>query len=402
MVLSGSIFSHSGKTGQAVKGAMAAVSRIAVLFLSLASFHTPVISAAGPALPIPVRIERIDSAIVGETREFWISLPDNYSGTNEKYPVLYMMDGDFNFNSGIIGSLRYAAMQGEIPEFIIVGIKNTDRSKDIFPEEFTYRDGSKDGGRANQYLDFINAELIPHMGKNYRTEKFRVLYGTSNTGFTAVHALFHNPELANLFVAASATLRLPFFIEKQDHLIQDFKGGKRQLVLVMGEHDLPTVLSQNGELKEKIDAGAPADLTCRFVVIANGGHVPADALLEGLRRHFEGWEITHALSEKTFAEIRAQVDSRLEKFGLQGRLPEEDLRNLGNSLLGEKKYAAALEVLQYAVDGYPDSADARVSLGDAYLQGGKPEKARESFKTALLLSPGHAAAVAKLKELDEK
>jgi predicted alpha/beta superfamily hydrolase len=368
----------------------------AIFFNSLAAY------AAGPTLPLPVRIEKIDSIKIGESREFWVSLPDQYNESGEKYPVLYMMDGDFNFNSGTIGGLRHAAQMGEMPEFIIVGIKNTDRSKDIFPEEITYSDGSKGGGRADQYLDFIVAELVPHINKNYRCEIFRVLYGTSNTGFTAVYALFRNPELADLYIAASATLRIPYFLAKRDQLIGEFKGGKRQLVLVMGEHDLPTVLSQNGELKEKIDMLAPADLTCRFAVIANGGHVPVNALLEGMRSRFEGWKISRPLVENTFAEIRAQVDKRFEKYGISGMLPEDELKNLGESLIGEKKYTKALDVAQYRVACYPGSADARVSLGDAYRESGNPDKARECFKWALALVPGHAAAAAKLKELGGK
>jgi len=374
--------------------------RAVLVALSLCIFNSLAVYAAGPALPLPVRIEKIASIKVSENREFWVSLPDLYNESNETYPVLVMMDGDFNFNSGAIGGLRHAAQMGEIPEFIIVGIKNTDRSKDIFPEEVTYRDGSKAGGRADQYLDFILTELIPTIRKNYRCENFRVLYGTSNSGFTAVYALFRNPELADLYIAASATLRLPFFIAKRDQLVADFKGGKRQLVLVMGEHDYPTILSQNGELKEKIDVLAPADLTCRFAVIGNGGHVPANALLEGIRCRFEGWKISRPLAEKTFAEIRAQVDKRFETYGVSGKLPEDELNSLSASLLREKKYAKALDVAQYRVVCYPGSADARVSLGDVHRESGKPDKARECFKQALALVPGHAVALSKLEELD--
>jgi predicted alpha/beta superfamily hydrolase len=356
--------------------------------------------AAGPVLPLPVRIEKLDSIKINETREFWVSLPDGYDESVAKYPVLYMMDGDFNFNSGAIGGLRHAAQMGEIPEFIVVGIKNTDRAQDIFPEEVTYRDGSKAGGRADQFLDFILGELIPHMEKNYRCENFRALYGTSNTGFTAVYALLRNPELADFYVAASATLRLPFFLAKRDQLITKFKGGKRQLLLVMGEHDYPTILSQNGELKEMIDSLAPADLTCRFSVIGNGGHVPADALLQGMRMRFEGWKISRPLSESSFDEIRAQVDKRFEKYGISGLLPEDELGRLGANLLKDKKFEKAIAVAQYRVECYPGSVDARVSLGDAYRESGKPEQARECFELALALAPGHNAAADRLNELD--
>ncbi|HSQ35290.1 MAG TPA: alpha/beta hydrolase-fold protein [Candidatus Binatia bacterium] len=263
---------------------------VVLLALGILWFAPPVAGAMTPTLPLPVRPETIASIKLGETREFWVSLPDGYDESVVKYPVLYMMDGEFNFNSGAIGGLRHAAQLGEMPEFIVVGIKNTDRAKDCFPEELTYKDGGKAGGRADRFLDFIGEELIPHIDKNYRSEPFRVLYGTSNTGFTAVYALLRNPKLADCYIAASATLRVPYFLAQRDQLLRDFKGGERKLSLVMGENDFPTILSQNGELKEKCDVIAPKGLTCRFTVVGDAGHVPDNALLEGLRRLFVGWK----------------------------------------------------------------------------------------------------------------
>jgi enterochelin esterase-like enzyme len=356
--------------------------------------------AQSPSLPLPVRVDALISEKVGEPREFWVSLPDRYNESGEKYPVIVMMDGDFNFNSGVIGGVRQAALSGEIPEFIIVGIKNTNRSKDIFPEEVTYPDGTKDGGRANQYLDFVRDELMPRIAKTYRTEDYRVLYGTSNSGFTAVYGLFRSPELANAYIAASATLGVPSFRTGRDNMVGSFKGGRRELILVMGEHDYPTVVSLNGALKETIGIKAPAGLTCRLRVIENGEHVPPNALVEGLRVLFEGWKITRRLTESSFADIRAQVDRRLEQFGLAGRVDEDVLKGLGDSLLGQKKFPKALEVLAYRAASYPRSADGQVGLGDAYRQGGNLDKARECYRRALAIAPGHASATAKLKELE--
>jgi uncharacterized protein len=263
---------------------------------------TAVLGVLGPPVlaqaarpPIPqVRVEKIASAKIGETREAWVSLPDRYDETQDRYPVLYMLDGEINFNSGVIGGLRQAAFLGEMPEFIVVGVVNTDRSKDIFPEVVTYGDGTKDGGRADRFLDFVGQELIPRVEKTYRTEPLRVLYGTSNTGFTAVYALFRDPQLASVYVAASATLAVPIFSANRDAWIRDFKAGDKRLILIMGENDLPTVLSQNGALKEQCDLLAPAGLTCRLAVLGGGGHVPGNSLVEGLRRAFEGWKTATA------------------------------------------------------------------------------------------------------------
>ena len=101
----------------------------------------------------------------------------------------------------------------------------------------------------------------------------------------------------------------------------------------MGEYDVPTVVSLNGALKETISTRAPAGLTCRLRVIENGEHVPSDALIQGLRVLFQGWKITRPFTESNFAEIRAQVDRRLEQFGVAGKIDEEVLKSLGDRLI---------------------------------------------------------------------
>ena len=250
-------------------------------------------AAAGaepPTLPLPVEHGTIASARLGETREYWVSLPDAYREAGKRFPVVYMMDGEMNFNSGCIGGVRLAAQMGEMPDFILVGIRNTDRDKDVYPDVVTYADGTKAGGRANQYLDFLREELIPKIEKAYRTDGYRVLYGTSNTGFTAVYALFRSPDIADAYVAASATLMVPSFREKRESLVREWKGGKKQLALVMGERDFPTIISQNGALKELIDTTAPAGLSCRLAVLRGAEHVPANSLVAGLRDLFDGWK----------------------------------------------------------------------------------------------------------------
>ncbi len=226
---------------------------------------------------------------------------------------------------------------GKMPEFIIVGIKNTDRAKDIFPEEVTYGDGSKGGGRADRYLDFIRDELMPYIDETYRTGNFRVLYGTSNTGFTTVYALFRSPDMAQAYIAASATLSIPSFRAKRDEWIRDFKGGKRRLVAVMGENDLPTVLSQNGALKEALDTLAPPDLTGQFRVIGNGGHVPAESLQEGMSALFEGWQISLPLKESTFRRDSDAGGPAPGKIRRSGQAPRRQPERIGRSAPRRKK-----------------------------------------------------------------
>lgn len=341
----------------------------------------------------------IESRVLGEARPFWVSLPDEYEVSGEPYAVLYMLDGEHNFTSGVVGGLRYAASLGEIPELIVVGIKNTDRSKDIFPEVVTYQDGSQDGGRANEFLEFIASELVPYVDAHYRTQPYRVLYGTSNTGFTAVYALFSKPRLASAYVAASATLSIKSFIEKRDDLVRGCTGEKRRLVLVMGENDLPTVLTGNSALKERIDILTPAGLECRLGVIAHGGHVPPSSLLTGLRTLFEGWPADLELTADSYGEVFARADRRLSAFGVAGNPRESDLQALHEKLLGDGKNAESRTVAQFWVRTHPRSVAALVASGDSLARLGETEAARESYRQALRLAPANAVAAGRLEKL---
>ena len=203
-----------------------------------------------------------------------------------------MMDGELNFNSGCIGGVRLAAQMGECPDFIIVGIRNTDREKDVFPEVITYPDGSKGGGRANEYLDFVREELIPKVEKTYRTDGFRVLYGTSNSGFTTVYALLRSPSTANAYIAASATLEVPSFLEKREEPRPRLQGRETAALPRHGRKGLP-----DDHQPERRAQGADRHLGARRPLVPPrrppGCRARSvNSLVEGLRDLFDGWKAT--------------------------------------------------------------------------------------------------------------
>ena len=70
-------------------------------------------------------------------------------------------------------------MLGEMPEIIVVAVKNTNRSRDVFPWRMTFRNGNTIGGDADNYLSFFRDELQPFINTNYRTAYYRILYGQS-------------------------------------------------------------------------------------------------------------------------------------------------------------------------------------------------------------------------------
>lgn len=147
----------------------------------------------------------IYSDFVKDTFRILISVPDNYSSTDKKYPVLYVLDGDIAF--GMAASIaRYLQIGDNIPELIIVGIgygsadksAGEKRRRDYRPVE---------SGGAENFLLFIENELIPFIDSNYKTNPGdRIINGYSIGGLFGLYSLFTKPEIFNRYIIGSPGL----------------------------------------------------------------------------------------------------------------------------------------------------------------------------------------------------
>src|SRR5687767_14741190 len=81
------------------------------------------------AQPVPVQLE---SKVLAETRTILVRTPASYAAGTRAYPVLYMTDGDRQIGH-TAAVVDFLAREGRMPEVIIVGINNTDRTRDLTP-----------------------------------------------------------------------------------------------------------------------------------------------------------------------------------------------------------------------------------------------------------------------------
>ncbi|MCX7041104.1 MAG: alpha/beta hydrolase-fold protein, partial [Gammaproteobacteria bacterium] len=73
----------------------------------------------------------IHSAVLKEDRNYRVQLPDSYRWAQDRhYPVLYVLDGESSFLHTAV-STDFLAVNGEIPEMIVVGIDSTVRVRDF-------------------------------------------------------------------------------------------------------------------------------------------------------------------------------------------------------------------------------------------------------------------------------
>ncbi len=179
---------------------------IITLLLIVSSFQ---LSAQYPEVTIPgSHMRYITSSIVEEQEyELHILLPSGYDDDTKEYPVVYLMDSqwDFPLVKSIYGEQYY---DGFIPEIIVVGVTwgggKVLRTRDYTP---TIVERQAATGGADKFLDFMKKELFPFIESNYRADSdHRTLMGCSLGGLITLYTLFTHTDMFTGYAAASPAL----------------------------------------------------------------------------------------------------------------------------------------------------------------------------------------------------
>src|SRR6187549_20344 len=112
------------------------------------------------AQDLPGKRDSLYSEILKEKRILQVLLPENYRpGSEEKYEVLYILDGESNLKS-ISAIQQFAEGESYMPPIIFVAVFNTDRDRDFLP---THTAENATSGGADKFLAFFKNELIPYI-----------------------------------------------------------------------------------------------------------------------------------------------------------------------------------------------------------------------------------------------
>jgi hypothetical protein len=150
----------------------------------------------------------IESRVLRETRRINVYLPPGRDDS-VRLPVLYMPDGgiaeDFLHVAGLV---QVSVGNGTMRPFILVGIENTARRRDLTGP--TQRDADKRiapavGGSA-AFREFIRSELMPAVKSRYRTTEESAIVGESLAGLFVVETFLLEPELFDTYIALDPSL----------------------------------------------------------------------------------------------------------------------------------------------------------------------------------------------------
>lgn len=152
----------------------------------------------------------IDSKVLGETRRIDVYLPPGCEESKEaRVPVLYMPDGgmaeDFLHVAGLV---QVSVGNGTMRPFILVGIENTERRRDMTGPTENPEDKkiAPHVGGSGVFRKFLRDELIPEVKRRYRTTEESAIVGESLAGLFVVETFLLAPDLFDTYLAFDPSL----------------------------------------------------------------------------------------------------------------------------------------------------------------------------------------------------
>jgi predicted alpha/beta superfamily hydrolase len=251
-------------------------------------------STAFPQVTLPgTEVRVLKSSSTGRDYDIYVRIPEGYGESTKKYPVLYLLDGqwDFKMLDSIYGGLFY---DNFVPEMLIVGITYSGINPDynaLRAMDYTPKGDIPGSGDAPKFLAFFKQELIPFVEANYRTNPAqRYLMGSSFGGLFTLYAMFTEPSLFRGYVVGSPAL--PYgdgaLIKQEADYFSQHKDLPVRLFLSVG--DAETLKYPVMEFMKTMTERNYTGLELKTMVIADEGHASnkPEAYNRGLRFVFIG------------------------------------------------------------------------------------------------------------------
>jgi predicted alpha/beta superfamily hydrolase len=384
------------------------------------------------------QVDSLESEILGELRKIWVYLPKDYKTVNSqmKYPVIYLLDGNAYFHS-VTGMIEFLALTEVIPKMAIVAIPNTNRGRDLTTTHVDVsiwtRDSTPDSGGGEQFMDFIEQELIPYVESKYSLSDFRTLIGHSLGGLTVIHTLVNRSYMFDNYIAVEPSLWWDNqYLLKAADTAQNKPKYERKSLFIGIAHTLSPDVDINIlqtdttrstlhmrsllEFVNSTESKKTSRLNFGWEYYANDDHgsVAFISVYDALRFMFPWYKLR--IPEKYYSQpyskkyenelinlIMDHYDTISYHFGYEVLPPEKDIYNLGQGFnLFHQKPEYSLALFSLNIKNYPNSIEALEAMGNYYyLIKSDTTKAIEFFSKAVEIGDSEASksSVEMLKKL---
>jgi predicted alpha/beta superfamily hydrolase len=338
----------------------------------------------------------IKSTVLGEERVILVRTPVGYETNNVRYPVLYMTDGDAHIGH-TASTIEFLTRNGRISDLIVVGVTNTDRTRDLTPVKSTNKTPAGElqfptSGGADNFLKFFETELIPEIEKEYRVQPYRIFAGHSLGGLFAIHSMITKPGLFNAYIAVSPSLQWENgeALKRVDAFLKNQKELKVTLFTSIGNE--PGAIGESFDaFKAMLEKSNIKDFDWQAERMSDEDHgsVVLRSHYFGLRKVYEGWQTPNDPKSGAITGGLKGADAHYkklsEKFGYTIPVPENVINQMGYQYLFDGKPDDAIATFKVNVERYPNSANVYDSLAEAYERGGRNDLAEPLYDKAQTL-----------------
>ncbi|MEP6927162.1 MAG: alpha/beta fold hydrolase [Ginsengibacter sp.] len=362
-------------------------------------------------------IVTLHSTILNEDRKLYIYKPaeDNIYAP-ASYPIIYLLDGDVQTKM-VAGQVSYLSESYPvIPKMIVVGIGNTDRTRDLTPNHSVIGfDGKPDtsanafgksSGGGEKFLQFIQQEVMPYVEKNYHPAPYKIFSGHSLGGLMMFYSLLTHPDMFNAYIAISPSL----FWDKQwtmHQAIEKWKAGTTLNKILFfsdgnegGQFHTDALSMDSLFKKNKLQ-----NLQFKYVYYPDESHIsePVKAFYDGIRFVYPAWypPQTNNAAPLTYNYFEKYYDNLSKQYGYTIKPPEDAINNYGYNLIQLKQIDDALLFFKKNVENYPQSYNTYDSYGEALMIKGDKKNSIINYKKSLELNPKNDNAKDKLKILEQ-
>ena len=335
----------------------------------------------------------INSAAYGKKVTVNLHLPETLSSAaeNTQYPITIIFDSQHSRTyPHIVNSMDMLTSEAQIPESIIVGI-----SFDQFNRYYVTSHRIKEGETLmgiEKTERFVFDELIPLLQKKYQGNDFIQIMGHSRTGFLVNYLITKKSKEINVAIALSGFYgNKPLTVDGFKNFISNDDNFPNRLKYY---YTAGTTLEEETYLKDYqlindfIRKGNKAkNLEAYFQQTSNANHmtnfwmsVPPiliDAYAD-YNKLLNGWfhdekkkqQITNPL-----VELKQDIQKVSEKLGFSVNPGLTHLFSIASMYSNDdKNLPAAIEIMEYGLEFYPNYTDLNVTYIDFVKRSGNTKK----------------------------
>ncbi len=335
--------------------------------------------------------KNIESFSLDSSREIKIRLPKSYQKkTNKRYPLILTLDGDYLFDP-IVGNVKYFSYWDDMPESIVVGIKQLQTRRDDCKYDTNSQLPEYSG---KKFYDFVQEELMPYLEEKYRLAKFRIVVGHDYTANFINYFMMDSKPVFQAYINLSPE----YAPSTRDRVEEVLTGTQNKMwyYLATGSNDVKALKDDITSLNEKLTAIENPNVKYFFSNFEDASHYSLVAA--GIPKALESiFAVYRPISKKEYKEVISKLETSPYDYlddkykviedllGVYKKVRINDFVAI-STILEKKEDWEELEKLgTLARKLYPENMLGNYFLGTAYEQLGKPKKAMRSYQSGFLL-----------------